>query len=102
MHDLNQLVDSPEVVKLERAWAINNGGQIVVHGRSPVATVSFLLTPIRRVADIDSDCEVGIRDLLMLLAAFSPCSGAQTCFEDVNHDEVVDEVDLGLLLDNWG
>jgi probable HAF family extracellular repeat protein len=75
---------------LKQAWGINDNGQIVVDNK--------LLTPCI-AADSQCDGEVGIVDLLALLAVWGPCPG---CPLDLDGDETVGIVDFLLMLAAWG
>ena len=50
-------------------------------------------------ADLDRDCAVGVKDLLILLGAWGPCEG---CPADIDCDTDVGLVDLLALLGWWG
>jgi hypothetical protein len=50
-------------------------------------------------ADTDGDGEVGVNDLLDVLAAWGSCAG---CPADVNGDDAVDVADLLAVLAGWG
>lgn len=102
MFDLNLLIDSPRVSRLERPWAVNNAGQMVILGESPATNVAFVLTPMKVIGDVDIDCTVGVRDLLMLLAHWGQCPSSPTCIGDLDDDSMVNQHDLALILDNWG
>lgn len=51
-------------------------------------------------ADLDGNGNVGVSDLLILLAAWGPCPGG--CTGDLDADEVVGVGDLLILLAGWG
>ncbi len=50
-------------------------------------------------ADLDGDCMVGVKDLLILLGSWGPCEGCPADFDD---DDEVDVPDLLFLLGTWG
>ncbi len=50
--------------------------------------------------DIDGSGDVGVADLLTLLAAWGPCPGE--CPADFDADNTVGILDLLTLLANWG
>jgi len=54
--------------------------------------------------DINGDGVVNVSDLLALLAAWNECSSEEDvdCPADIFGDEVVDEIDLGILRAFWG
>ena len=56
------------------------------------------------VADLDSDGDVDVDDLLLLLGAWGTCSGPcpPSCVGDINLDCVVDVDDLLALIAAWG
>jgi probable HAF family extracellular repeat protein len=99
-YDLNALAELQPGFTIQRANAINNGGQIVADGHSPQWNdVTFLLTPIDRpTADITGDCAVDAADLLFLLGDW----GETDSPADINDDGVVNFWDLLELLANWG
>lgn len=100
MTALDRLVpDHPDIIAIF-ATAINDEGQIVALGQIGSFGGTLLLTPIDRPAgDVDIDCQVGVRDLLTVLANWGSCND---CPADLNSDGVVDVLDLLLVLTNWG
>ena len=52
--------------------------------------------------DIDGDGNVGILDLLQMLAAHGACPEDDDCPADINCDERVDVQDLLAIISNWG
>lgn len=52
--------------------------------------------------DIDDDGNVGVSDLLALLAAWGPCADPQDCPADLTGDGNVGVSDLLIVLGNWG
>ena len=52
--------------------------------------------------DIDGDGQVGIFDLLQMLAAYGICPKGDPCPADVNCDERVDFRDPLAIISNWG
>ncbi len=105
MTDLNDLIP-PNAGVLTWATAINNQGQITGQADLGVSEiVAVLLTPIDQpLGDLDGDCQVGINDFLMLLAAWGPCPNPcpPSCVGDLDGDCNVGIVDFLLLLANWG
>ncbi|MCH8151473.1 MAG: hypothetical protein IH830_03755 [Planctomycetes bacterium] len=98
MRDLNSLVQTEPGIVIRSAGAINSGGVIVANGSGPQGVVTFLLTPVESpVGDLDADCEVGILDLLILLAAWGEAGSPA----DLNNDGLVGILDLLTLLANW-
>lgn len=53
-------------------------------------------------ADITGDGQVGVDDLLWLLATWGPCTWPFTCPTDLDGDCIIGVVDLLILLGNWG
>ncbi len=98
--DLNDLIRPETGVDTSLAYAIDNQGQITGVGHNAAGdVVGLLLTPIQPpVGDLNWDCQVGILDLLSLLADWGiPDSPA-----DLNNDGIVNVLDLLILLANWG
>ncbi len=54
------------------------------------------------LGDLDGDCNVGVLDLLQLLAAWGPCADCEDCPADLDGDCTVGILDLLALLANWG
>ena len=52
--------------------------------------------------DLDDDGQVGVSDLLILLANWGPCPPKGDCIGDLNGDDSVGVADLLILLANWG
>ncbi len=52
--------------------------------------------------DIDGDGNVGIHDLLQMLAAHGVCPKDDPCPADINCDRRVDFQDLLAIISNWG
>ena len=104
MTDLNTLVPSKLGLVITGAGAINASGSIVGFARSSDGgLVTVLLTVAQaRLGDLDGDCRVRVPDLLSLLAAWGPCSPKLDCPADLNNDGTVNELDLVLLIVNWG
>ncbi len=104
MTKINDLLPSDSELTVYRAEAINNVGQIT--GRATNQDndpVAFILTPIEGpLADLNRDCEVGVADLLILLASWGPCNDCGNCPADFNADGDVGVIDLLVLLGNWG
>ena len=103
MTALNDLVPPELGLNIKVANAINQTGQITGQATSPDAVVALVLTPIQpRLGDLDGDCHVGVKDLLILLGSWGPCDNCENCPADLNRDCVVGVVDLLMLLGNWG
>ena len=104
MTDINDLLPPDSELTVYWAAAINNAGQIT--GRAGDANnnvVTFILTPIEPpIGDLDRDCAVGVKDLLMLLANWGPCDDCEQCPADLDGDCEVGVKDLLMLLGNWG
>ena len=94
---------------IKRAYDVNDGGVIIASGfRTGQGQHALLLTPDPCCcpADLDGDCTVGQKDLLILLGAWGPCPncgdcGAQ-CIADIDCDCNVGGKDLNILLGAWG
>ncbi len=54
------------------------------------------------VGDLDGDCVVGVKDLLILLGAWGPCPKKGDCPADFDGSGDVGVKDLLMLLGNWG
>ncbi len=54
------------------------------------------------VGDLDEDCVVGVKDLLILLGAWGPCPKKGDCPADFDNSGDVGVKDLLILLGNWG
>ena len=103
MTDLNELIPGDLDLHVSVANAINNAGQITGTATGPTGTAAVLLTPIEPpLGDMDRDCRVGVKDLLILLGSWGPCDNCDNCPADLNGDCVVGVVDLLILLGNWG
>ncbi|MCH8343893.1 MAG: hypothetical protein IH983_07885 [Planctomycetes bacterium] len=97
--DLNDLITSPDDILVTGATALNEARQIAAFGHNAQGElVSFLLTPLVPLADLDGDCSVGIADLLLLLQQW----GMTNSSGDLNGDGTVGILDLLILLANWG
>ena len=99
-NDLNDFIDPKLPLVVGGAAGIANSGQIVANGHDDAGeTLSFLLTPRNSpLGDLDSDCIVGVSDLLILLAEWGQCDSPA----DLNGDGIVGVKDLLILLGNWG
>ena len=105
IENLNDLIDPEAGLTIDRAVSINELGQILAQAASQElnATVAVILTPIEGpLGDLNGDCEVGVADLLILLASWGPCNDCSNCPADFNADCAVGVVDLLVLLTNWG
>ncbi len=103
--DLNDLIPDSKGVEVRVAIAINNQGQITGWGVVNFDDlVGVLLTPIQPPGDLDGDCQVGIKDFLMLLALWGPCPNPcpPSCVGDLDGDCTVGIIDFLMLLANWG
>ncbi len=94
---------------IKRAYDVNDGGVIIASGfRTGQGQHALLLTPDPCCcpADLDGDCTVGVKDMLILLGAWGPCPdcgdcGAQ-CVADIDCDCTVGGKDLLILQGAWG
>ncbi len=104
MTALNDLVPPDPSLNIHIARGINQAGQIVGSATSEINDlVAVLLTPIQGPpGDLNNDCQVGVKDLLMLLGNWGPCDNCENCSADLNRDCVVGVPDLLILLGNWG
>ena len=100
VYDLNELAVIDPGFTIQRAYDINNAGQIVADGHNPInSTITFVLTPVDRPAgDVDGDCDVDVGDLLFLLSEW----GNTNSPGDINGDGIVNVFDLLALLADWG
>ncbi|MDY7107641.1 MAG: hypothetical protein SYC29_03300 [Planctomycetota bacterium] len=98
MTALDDLIDPDLDIHIRAANAINEQGQIAVHGWHPEDLAAFLLTPIPdSPADLDGDCRTDEYDLAILLDSW----GDHDSPADFNEDGVVNVPDLLFLLGNW-
>ncbi|MCZ6653802.1 MAG: hypothetical protein O7D91_12345 [Planctomycetota bacterium] len=96
--DLNALTETKPGLVITSAAAINDSGVILANASGPQGVITLLLTPFESpLGDLDADCEVGILDLLILLAAWGEAGSPA----DLNNDGVVGILDLLILLANW-
>ncbi|MCH8151443.1 MAG: hypothetical protein IH830_03605 [Planctomycetes bacterium] len=103
MADLNDLIPVDSDLLINWGTAVANAGQITGRATSSTGVVAFLLTPIQPpLGDLDSDCAVGITDLLILLSNWGPCPPKAACPADLDGDGGVGILDLLTLLANWG
>ncbi|MCZ6494270.1 MAG: hypothetical protein O6933_09345, partial [Planctomycetota bacterium] len=98
MTNLNDLIPlDPEVV-VKSTPAISSSGLLLGNASGTDGLVAVLLTPVESpLGDLDGDCEVGILDLLILLAAWGEAGSPA----DLNNDGLVGILDLLMLLANW-
>ncbi len=65
--------------------------------------VTVVTTIYGRRGDLDSDNQIGITDLALLLAEWGPCPDPpEICLSDLNRDGTTGINDLLVLLGNWG
>ena len=104
MRALDDLVPPELELGVNIARSISDSGQIAAHGPDKnLNGVAMLLTPVAPpVGDLNSDCQVGASDVLILLASWGPCDICEDCPADLTGDCVVGAVDLLILLANWG
>ena len=97
---LNDLIPPRLGLNITLATGINNAGQITAKASGPDGIVAVLLTPIDGpLGDLNGDCEVGVGDLLILLASWGLC---KECDADLDGNGTVGVKDLLILLGNWG
>ena len=103
MRNLNDLITPDAGLWIKRAEAINQMGQIIGRAIDDSGDlVAFVLTPVEPpLGDLNEDCEVGVSDLLILLASWGPCSDCDECPADLDGNCVVGVSDLLILLENW-
>ena len=101
---LDDLVPPELGLDIHRTRGINDAGQIAANGADKnLNGVGMLLTPIDPpIGDLNSDCQVGAGDVLILLGSWGPCDICEDCPADLTGDCVVGAVDLLILLANWG
>ena len=104
IRDLNDLIPLEMSLDIHTARGINEAGQIVGSATNEFNDpVAVLLTPIEGPAgDLNNDCQVGVKDLLILLGNWGSCDTCNTCPVDLDGDCVVGVTDLLILLANWG
>ena len=97
--DLNALAETMPGLVITSAAAINSSGLIFANGSGTDGLVAILLTAVQSpLGDLDADCQVGILDLLILLADWGEADSPA----DLNDDGIVNIFDLIVLLSNWG
>ena len=104
IRNLNDLIPPESGLWIKRAEAINQAGQITGRGTDAMFDiVAFVLSPVEpALGDLNGDCEVGVRDLLILLASWGPCDDCDNCLADLDDNCIVGVSDLLILLGNWG
>ncbi|MCH8165930.1 MAG: hypothetical protein IH889_10015 [Planctomycetes bacterium] len=98
MTNLNDLIPADLSLVITSAPANNGSGLILTNASSTDGLVSVLLAPVESpLGDLDADCQVGILDLLFLLAQWGQTGSPA----DLNNDGLVGILDLLILLANW-
>lgn len=98
MHDLNTMIAPNPDWKLESAWSINSGGQIVGMGTYRGFPHAFLLTPSTACpGDLNGDRVVDLSDLGIVLSAYGLNANG-----DLDGDGDTDLSDLGIVLSAYG
>jgi hypothetical protein len=87
--------------ELDKAWAINNHGQIAAEGWAVGKGSLFILTPNPPPGDVDIDCRVGLSDLQFVLDNWGPITNDSVERADLDEDGAVTGRDLALVLGNW-
>jgi len=87
---------------LADAFVLIDGGVPPSAFAAAVFSLDIDITPPAVVGDLNGDGVVDVSDLLILLAAWGPCSRSGDCPADLNGDGTVNVSDLLLLLANWG
>ena len=65
-------------------------------------TIQVTTQECAAVADLNDDCNVGVKDLLFLLGTWGPCPKKGDCPADFDEDGSVGVKDLLALLGDWG
>ncbi len=99
--DFADFLPSTLVGGVHIATAINNRGQVVVHGWATNQGSLFLFTPNPPPGDVDIDCRVGLSDLGFVLENWGPVDINSVARADLDGSGIVDAVDLALVLGNW-
>ncbi len=102
--DLMDLIPDSAGVNLLGAASINNAGQVAASGwvQGVEQIAALLLTPQEPPpGDLTRDCQVGVLDLLGMLAAWGACPEGEDCPADFTGDGDVNWLDLMTLLVNW-
>jgi hypothetical protein len=73
-------------------WGVKNGHEQAWITRLPPACP----------ADLDGNGEVGVSDVMLLVASMGPCDSCESCLADVNGDCVVSIVDFTTMMAMWG
>ena len=104
MRALDDLIPPELELDVHKAFAINDAGQIAAFGPdAKFNAAAMLLTPVEPpLGDLDGDCQVGVKDLLILLGSWGPCEDCPPCPADLDGSGVVGVSDLLILLGNWG
>ena len=104
MRALDDLIPPDLMLDVHRALGINEAGQITAFGADKNFNgVAMLLTPVKPpLGELDGDCQIGVKDLLILLGSWGPCEDCPPCPADLDGDGVVGVSDLLILLGNWG
>lgn len=93
--------------ELTEARGISANGRIIVGtGRNPAGNIEAWradIGPPPNPGDINSDDEVNVLDLLIVISAWGPCPLIipPDCPADLNADNVIDVLDLLLVISNW-
>jgi len=99
LHPLKPLLTSTPQYSVQGAFGINDRGQIVAFG----GPGSLVLTPIRtRAGDATIDCKVDERDILAIIEFWGKEYALPDMPGDLNDDGVVNGIDLGIVLGDWG
>lgn len=98
---LDQFFPAGLIGELDKAWAINNHGQIAAEGWAVGKGSLFILTPNPPPGDVDIDCKVGMSDLQFVLENWGPLTNDSVARADLDGDGEVTARDLALVLGNW-
>jgi hypothetical protein len=84
--------------------ALMLGGLVSQAGGVQVSNIAAWVGCAPVVGDITGDGNVGVADLLAIIAAWGPCSPPcdPSCVADLNGDGVVNAADLFIVLTHWG
>ena len=89
--------DTPDLDLINRVLDGKNDGEAIVD----MGAYEFI-HPDSCPADLNGDCVVGVKDLLILLGNWGPCNDCGDCPADFVVDCVVGVKDLLFLLGSWG
>ena len=79
--------------------AINDDGEMIVSSAAGVGC--YLIRPIQPPGDVDFDCSVGMKDLMLVLENWGDRGDALVAASDLDRDGVIGPRDLAEVLGGW-